>query len=175
MKRSLKILFFFFVCAQTSDAQTKTYVIDINASGVSFNVSHLGVLNVQGSFKDFEGELDFKENTLSAIRAVISTQSIFSDDKSRDKTLRSESYLDVDTYPKIEFKSDKIEASSNKVSGGLTIKNETRPIVLSLQISKSKRIISLSTQISRKKFNLEFGSMNSLIGDIVEIDVRIKY
>ncbi len=157
------------------DAQLKTYAIDTSASKVEFNVSHLGVLNVNGTFQDFEGKVAFTNNTLSALQARIRVKSIFTNDASRDETLVSKSYFNAIAYPTIQFESENIKLASEEIFGSLTIKKVTKPIVLSLQWSETKQEIRLTAQISRKNFNLKFGSMNGLIGDIVEIDVLVKY
>ena len=169
------ILYLIFGFSLICNAQIKTYTINTKASKVGFNVSHLGVLNVKGAFKSFDGSLSFKNDVLNAIQASISVQSIFTNDASRDRILVSEPYFNIKSHPTIKFESNKIELSSGEIIGNLTIKNETRQVVLVFQISQTKREISLSTQISRKDFKLKFGSMNSLIGDMVKINVLINY
>ncbi|WP_299116201.1 YceI family protein [uncultured Winogradskyella sp.] len=168
-------LYLIFGLSLMCNAQIKTYAIHTNASKVGFNVSHLGVLDVDGTFQDFEGSVSFKNDVLDTIHASISVQSISTNDDSRDRTLVSESYFNIKSHPTIKFESNKIEVSSGEIIGNLTIKNETRKVVIVFQISQTKREISLSTQISRKDFKLKFGAMNSLIGDMVKINVLINY
>nr|WP_321234443.1 YceI family protein [uncultured Psychroserpens sp.] len=160
-----------FFCA----SQSKTLVINAENSQITFSIKHLGVLNVEGGFHDFEGEVTFQNKQLVNLKGNIRVESISTNDDSRDKMLLSEAYLDSKTYATIQFNSSEIDTPSNAISGQLIIKRETRPIQLFIQNFETETEMKLTAKISRKDFKLDFGSMNGLIGDIIKIEVFINY
>jgi len=59
----------------------------------------------------------------------------------------------------------------------LTIKDQSKEIGMPIEFSLSEDLkkldIKISTTISRKYFELDFGPMNALIGDGVQVEVNI--
>ncbi len=172
--KSLSILFlallFYFGRGNSIYAQNQTLFIDDKASEVSFKVKHLGVLNVKGQFSKFSGTIHYREGKLTQLESAIKVNSVNTDDKSRDETLLSSAYLDVKTFPVISFSSTAI--TSHQIIGLLKIKNVEQEITMPYELSEDSVLI-ISTDISREDFKLDFGSMDSLIGDRIEVKLRI--
>lgn len=161
-------------------AQTKTYDIDVQKSLIEFNVDHMGVLNVKGSFESFQGTLVFKDNKLLKIHSTIDAKSIVTKDESRDKTLRSKPYLNVNEYPKIHFSSSAVEDTNARktITGTLRIRDVEKTISFPFEYGiKEDGIYSIiaETKIDRREFGLDFGSMNALIGNQVSVTLIIGY
>ena len=154
-------------------AQVETYRIDKNQSSVAFEVTHLGVLKVNGQFKDFSGMFVFVEEKLTHIESKIEVESIDTDDTSRDQSLVDEGYLNAKEHPFIQFKS--ISVKDNVITGLLTIKEVEKNMEFPFHLMKKKDFyqITISTLLSRKDFNLNFGTMDALVGDEIRIELKI--
>jgi polyisoprenoid-binding protein YceI len=67
------------------------------------------------------------------LEAKIQVASIDTDNERRDKHLRSADFLDAEKHPEITFKSTGFEKTGKdtyKVKGNLTIRGNTKPVVL---------------------------------------------
>jgi len=116
-------------------AQIVTWNVDKAHSHVKFNVSHLVIAEVEGRFKDFDVTLKNSEDdfTDAQLEANIKVASIDTDNESRDKHLRSADFLDAEKYPEITFKSTSFEKTGEntyKIKGDLTIRGNTKPVIL---------------------------------------------
>ena len=109
-----------------------TYSVDTSHSTAGFSVKHMMVSNVVGKIKDISGtyEYDEKANTLLSVQGELNVASIDTADEKRDAHLKADDILDVAKFPKISFKSTKVE--KDVVYGDLTIKGITKNIKLNL-------------------------------------------
>jgi polyisoprenoid-binding protein YceI len=115
-------------------AQT-TWKTDKAHSGVKFTVSHLVIAEVEGRFTDFDATVTTTKDDWSdmAVQATIKTASISTDNERRDNHLRSDDFLNAEKFPELTFKSTKVEASGKdtyRITGDLTIRDITRPVIL---------------------------------------------
>jgi polyisoprenoid-binding protein YceI len=92
---------------------------------------------VRGRFKKVRGTIlcpDESDPTKASVEAEIDSASIDTGDENRDAHLRSPDFLDVAQYPRITFKSGRIERTSEpnefRVHGDLTVRGVTREAVL---------------------------------------------
>lgn len=172
---------------------TTTYLIDPAHSTVSFSIKHMMIAKVHGSFDKVSGKLayDPANPTLSSIEADIDAASINTRETQRDAHLKSADFFDVETYPKLTFKSTKIEISGDgelKVLGDLTIHGVTNPVVLHVEGPTAemkdpwgnlKIGVSGTTKIKRKDFGLNWNAAleagGFLVGDEVNISVDVQF
>ena len=97
----------------------------------------------------------------------------------RDEILQTEPNFDVATFPEIVFSADRmvLENTEYILSGQLMIKDQQRelniPATLDYDRGSGRLIMTAETRIRRKEYDLVFGSMNGLIGDKVDIDLKI--
>lgn len=171
-----------------SSALAEKFTIDTSHTGVQFTVSHLVVSKVKGRFDKFDGTFDFDEKSqkLDNVVVNIDTDSINTNEKDRDKDLRSPNFLEVNKFPKITFKSTKTNYKALKpteLEGNLTIHGVTKPVVLEVEYKGAvtdpwgnRRVaFEAETKISRKDFGmtwnkaLETGGV--LVGDEVKISI----
>lgn len=113
-----------------------TWVIDTGRSTVSFQARLLGISNVRGTFEDFEGTIVLAEDPLdSTVNAVIKTASVNSKNKTRDKHLQKDDFLNPAEYPTITFTSTGVRADGDGflVDGDLTIRAITKQVTLKLE------------------------------------------
>jgi polyisoprenoid-binding protein YceI len=109
--------------------------ININHSSAEFMVRHMMVTWVRGLFTKVTGTLFFDPLTVatSSVEVEIDTASIFTGVDKRDSHLKSEDFLEVEKYPAITFKSNRVEPvalDQGLIHGDLTIRKVTQPIVL---------------------------------------------
>jgi len=188
VKKSLFAFAFLFIFAQPGFSTS--YKIDPVHSEVGFTVEHLMFFKVRGYFTDFVGTLEADTNakTLTATTATIKTTSVDTRIEKRDNHLRSPDFFDVAKFPEMSFVSNKIEGSGNniKVSGDLTIRGITKPIVLQgAFLGENKDAwgnvragFVAQGKINRKDFGLVWNAIlesgGVTVGDEVEINLQIE-
>ncbi|MER6299781.1 YceI family protein [Kitasatospora sp. NPDC001539] len=114
------------------------WTVDAAHSEIGFSVRHAMVTNVKGRFTEYDGKLhlDGAEPANSSAELVIKVASIDTNQAQRDEHLRTGDFFAADTYPEIRFRSTSAEAlgdDSYRMTGELTIKGTTRPVVLDLE------------------------------------------
>jgi len=112
-----------------------TWTFEPGHTAAEFRVRHMMVTWVRGSFRDVRGTIkgDLDDPANISIEIEIDASGVWSGVPMRDEHLKSESFLDVKNYPKITFKSTKVEKvdeNNFKVTGDLTIKGVTKEVVL---------------------------------------------
>ncbi len=171
-------------------AQVTTWNIDPKHTQTGFVVRHLAITNVRGEFKDTVGtvKLDEKDLSNSSVEAVIDATTIRTREEKRDADLRSGSFFDVEKYPKITFKSTKVEKAGDgyKVTGDLTMHGVTKPVVLEVGALSPelkdpwggiRRGVAARTTINRRDFGLQYNKMveaTPIVGDEVKIEIEAE-
>ena len=116
----------FFISAAFSQSKSQT----VTKSSVVFHIKNLGI-TVDGTLAGFKGAINFDPANLttSTIEASVETNTIDTDNGTRNDHLKSDSYFDAVKYPTITIKSVSFKhKSGNNYSGtfNLTIKNVTK-------------------------------------------------
>ncbi|GMM67360.1 YceI family protein [Alteromonas sp. MTD1] len=116
-------------------ANAADYVIDSKGAhaSINFKIQHLGYSWLTGRFNDFKGTFSYDEAmpNNAKIMVTIDTDSVDSNHAERDKHLKGDDFLDVDTYPEAKFESTKIVDKGNgmmDVMGNFTLHGVTKPI-----------------------------------------------
>ena len=104
-------------------------------TAAEFRCRHMMVTWVRGHFKNVRGTMRFDpaDPTKASIEATLDSASIWTGEPDRDAHLRSADFLDAEKHPAITFKSTRVEAvgaNEYKVTGNVTIRGVTRPVVL---------------------------------------------
>jgi len=82
------------------------YVLDDAHKRIGFHAQHMMVSLVRGEFTEAEATIVIHEDPLqSSLTATIRSASIDTSNPERDTHLRSADFLDVGTYPALEFRS----------------------------------------------------------------------
>ena len=165
--------------------------VDTSHSRVAFMVRHMMVSNVRGTFGKFTGGvlLDDQDITKSTVNLDIDVASLNTETPKRDDHLRSADFFDVAKFPKMVFKSTKVAKDGDglSVTGNLTIKNVTKPVVLKVTPLSAetkdpwggvRRGASATTKISRKDFGLTWNKAldggGVVVGDEVSLDLEVE-
>lgn len=161
-------------------------------TGVHFKVRHLMISSVRGEFEKVSGKIVYDEAdiTKSTAEITIDAASVNTRVAKRDEDLRSPNFLDVAKYPKIAFKSKRIEKAGNgtlKMTGDLTIRGVTKEVVLNVEGPTpaikdpwgNARVGGQATaKIHRKDFGLVWNATletgGVVVGDEVEITIDVE-
>ena len=130
--------------ATTSEAVegvSGTYVIDPGHTTVIAQWNHFGFSNPVANFGGAEGQIVFDADDVSRssveVTLPLSGLNSFVDDF--DTHLRSADFFEAETFPAATFRSTAVEQAGPgklKVTGDLTIKDTTRPVVLDVTMNR---------------------------------------
>ncbi len=170
---------------------TQRWNIDTSHSGVHFTVRHMVISKVRGAFDRWQGVVDFDEQdpAKSKVSVRIEAGSINTREEKRDGHLRSPDFFDVEKHPELTFTStrvEKLDGDEYRVTGDLTIRGVTRPVVLAVEHLGggkdpwgNERIgFAAHTTINRKDFGLNWNvaleTGGVLVGDKIEIALDVQ-
>ena len=168
---------------QTTPAVTTTtpqpghYDIDPNRSRVTFGTRHLfGLGRVKGSFAIRGGTADVADPiAASAIYAEIETGSFRTKNPARDGSVLSPRFLDPAGHPVMIFRSDRIEAESQVLTGTLTVRGTTRPVTLAVtgcEASRGSFTARATTRVDRTEFGVT--AARGLAARCLDLTVEIQ-
>jgi polyisoprenoid-binding protein YceI len=111
-----------------------TWTLDTAHTQVDFSAKHMMISTVRGHFAGITGtiELDEDDLTSSSVVVAIDAATVDTGMAQRDGHLRSADFFDTEKYPTMTFRSTGVEkvGGAYRITGELTIKDVTRPIVL---------------------------------------------
>jgi polyisoprenoid-binding protein YceI len=101
-------------------------------------VKHMMICNVKGQFAAVTGVLTLDEahHTNSRIEPFIDAAAVSTRDAQRHTHLKSEDFFHVEKFPKLSFKSTRINRTGNgelAAAGDLTIRGVTRNVVFTVE------------------------------------------
>jgi len=135
------------------------YDIDPRRSRVTFATRHLfGLGRVKGSFAIRGGSADVADPiAASAIYAEIDAASFHTKNPARDGSVRSPRFLDPAGHPVMIFRSDRVDAESQVLTGTLTVRGTTQPVTLAVircEASGGSFTVRATTRIDRTEFGI---------------------
>ena len=184
----LCLLFTTIVLAQVPP-MARPYPIDNNHSTVGFSVPIFGGLSqVKGKFTDFTITLnnDEKDITKSNVSVVIKATSINTGIEGRDRHLRTADFFDVEKFPEITFKSERIEKKGKQfiAHGPLTMHGVTKEIALPFTVNgthtnptNQKFAVGYSAKLvlNRRDFGINYSRQDNptFVGDNITIEIEL--
>lgn len=167
---------------------TGEWVIDPAHSRIGFSVRHAMVTTVRGAFAEYQSRLYFdgRDPSRSQAEIVLSTRSVDTGVEQRDAHLLGRDFLDSANYPRMRFASTAVELVGNDVyrmTGDLTIKATTRPVVLELTyighvtdpFGYQRAGFDGTTTIDRTEWGLNYSSKLAEGGAMVSEKVRLQF
>lgn len=139
---------------------TGNYRIDPARSTISFTTRHFfGLAAVHGTFALREGDIHVVDPVEgSTARARISAASIDTGNPSRDATVRSAGYLDVERHPDFVFTTTAVERGEPwLLHGSLTVCGTTRPIevrIVSSTVAGGRITLHAESEVDRHEFGV---------------------
>ena len=152
-------------------------------SSIEFQIKHLMVSKVKGTFNDIDVTVEGNINNLSSLKAtaIIDPKSIDTKNEDRDNHLRSGDFFATDEYDKITFVTK--EVKDDKVVGDLTIKGETHEETFDLEFNGvSKNPMNgeqvtgfvVSGKIDREKYGVSFNQALETGGVMLGKEVKFE-
>lgn len=166
-----------------------TWKADPVHSEVAFSARHLMVAKVRGRFTSFDVTIVTGEDPQgSSVTATIDLASIDTGNETRDHSLRSADYLEVDTYPAMSYRSTGIRPADRgwAVDGELTLHGVTRQVPLAVEVNGfapdpwggHRAGFSATAQINRRDFGIDttipLDGGGVAVGDKVSISLEIE-
>lgn len=166
------------------------WIIDPAHSTVQYNIEHLKIATLSGSFNEISGTVEADDNFENAkftFEANIS--SIDTNDEKRDAHLKSNEFFDAEKFPTMSFVSTKfIKKSENQfeLTGDLTIRGTTKPVQLDVKFrgiatdpwGNVKAGFELRGTIIRKDFGLVWNAQietgDFMLADDVKVIANIE-
>ena len=133
--KSLALGLAFASAATLSMAKPVAYQIDPTHTATVFSWNHFGFSTPSANFSDIQGTInvDNAKPEKSSVNVTIPLASLNTNVKALDDHLKKADFFDAEKYPNITFKSTKVETTDKKnfkITGNLTIKDVTKPVVL---------------------------------------------
>lgn len=171
--------------------EAKEWNLDTAHSSINFSVRHMVFAKVRGRFGTWSGklELDPQDLTRGSVEVEIDSASIDTGIADRDAHLRSADFLDVERFPKLRFKSTKVEKAGGdryRVHGELTICDVTRAVVLETEYGGqgkdpwgNQRIaFAATTSLDRRDFGLRWNQVleagGVVVGERVDVEIEVE-
>ncbi len=166
---------------------TKKWSVDAAHSKVQFSVKHMVIAKVTGEFTKYDLRIDRMNGDFESavVEFNIDAKTINTGIEDRDKHLKSADFFDAEKYPVINFKSTeikKIDDETYKMTGNLTIKNVTKPIVLT--VTYGGQIVdpwgniragyNIEGNINRFDYDLTWNNLIETGGAVVGKNVKIN-
>jgi polyisoprenoid-binding protein YceI len=172
--------------ALSANAQNK-WTVDASHTNVTFEVTHMVVSDVEGTFKVFSGDVSAKDDTFedAIINFKVDVASVNTNDEARDKHLAGDDFFNTEKYPNMTFKSTsfkKVSGKNYKLTGLLTIRDVTKPVTFDVTfggVAKDpwgniKAGFKGNTKINRTDFKLNWNKAIEAGGWVVSEEVRIN-
>ena len=182
MKKLTIILSAVFVL--TAFTTVNSWKNDKPHSQLSFEVTHLGVSDVSGTFNDFDVTVNAAKPDFSDAKFefIANVSSIDTRVEARDKHLKSADFFDAEKHPQMTFKSTSLTQNGKdkyKLTGDLTMHGITKPVTMDLlyrgtvenPMSKKQTAGFQLTGVVKRS---DFGIGEKFAAPFISDEVRIK-
>ncbi len=159
-------------------------------SNIQFEVTHLAISTVTGSFNDVNCTVKSKSKDFNgaSILATVNVDDISTENMTRDKHLKQDDFFNAQMYPKIKFVSSsfsKLSDSEYELKGDLTIRDVTKsvtiPVDYSGQITLGKKVVSAfkaNFKINRFDYGLKWNDTidtgSLVVGEDVDVTLNLE-
>ena len=176
-------ILFSAVLALSAFATVSTWSNDKAHSSLGFTITHLGISDISGTFKNFEVSVNSSKDDFSdaVFELTADVASINTAIEMRDNHLKSADFFDAEKFPKLTFKSTSLKPAGKdryKLTGDLTLHGITRPVTMDLwyrgtvtnPMSKAATSgFQVSGVIKRSDFGIGAGFSAPMLSDEVKI------
>lgn len=186
-----KVFLFASILLGSQLSQAQGWTLDNSHSSVNFNITHMVVSEVAGSFKKFTANVEgTKEDFTDAkIDFTIDVNSVNTDNADRDKHLRSADFFETEKFPEIKFVSSSIKKVKDKnyeLKGMITMHGVTKAAVFQLTFNGivkdpyglQRAGFKAKTTVKRSDFGLSWNKTldagGLVLSDEVEIVVNVE-
>ena len=174
--------------AWPSISAAETWSIDPVHSTTGFSARHMMISNVHGTFENIAGTILYVPGDLKSVKVEVAIEAatINTRNPKRDTHLRSPDFLDAQHFPRITFKSKRVENIRDggfDLVGDLTIRGTTKEVVLNVKgptpiikdMNGNRRFgASASVTINRMDYGVNWNQVIEAGGLVVGPDVQIN-
>ena len=177
---------------ETLAKTTTKWTLDPAHSELLFKVKHLMISTVTGRFRKFDMTIEDEGEDFTKIiagRLTADLNSIDTNNEPRDNHLRSDDFFNAEKFGELVFEITRYEGDSSegKIYGNLTIRDNTKGIVLNIETGgvtvdpygQTKAGFTVNGKISRKEFGLIWNGVTEagglVVGDEVKIHAEIQW
>jgi polyisoprenoid-binding protein YceI len=164
-----------------------TWTFDKAHTRLEFVARHM-LSKVRGRFTEFDGTVTIAERPEdSHVEVEMQAASLATDTEMRDDHLRSDDFLEVETYPTLSFRSKELRPTGEntfQLVGDLTIKDITREVVLDAEFlgwgpgpSADRPLMaafSARTEINREDWDMTWNMVVETGGFLVSKKVQLE-
>ncbi|HCA5051447.1 TPA: polyisoprenoid-binding protein [Acinetobacter baumannii] len=162
------------------------YKIDPTHTATVFSWNHFGFSTPSANFSDIQGviKVDNAKPANSSVNVTIPLSSLNTNVPALDKEFQEEAWFNAAKYPNITFKSTKVETKDKKhfkITGDLTVKGITKPVVLDAVLNKQGEHpmakvpaigFNATTSFNRSDFGL--GNYVPNVGDKITVNITTE-
>ncbi|HCT1897529.1 TPA: polyisoprenoid-binding protein [Acinetobacter baumannii] len=162
------------------------YKIDPTHTATVFSWNHFGFSTPSANFSDIQGviKVDNAKPANSSVNVTIPLSSVNTNVPALDKEFQEEAWFNAAKYPNITFKSTKVETKDKKhfkITGDLTVKGITKPVVLDAVLNKQGEHpmakvpaigFNATTSFNRSDFGL--GNYVPNVGDKITLNITTE-
>ncbi|EXD69206.1 yceI-like domain protein [Acinetobacter baumannii 58452] len=162
------------------------YKIDPTHTATVFSWNHFGFSTPSANFSDIQGviKVDNAKPANSSVNVTIPLSSVNTNVPALDKEFQEEAWFNAAKYQNITFKSTKVETKDKKhfkITGDLTVKGITKPVVLDAVLNKQGEHpmakvpaigFNATTSFNRSDFGL--GNYVPNVGDKITVNITTE-
>lgn len=162
------------------------YKIDPTHTATVFSWNHFGFSTPSANFSDIQGviKVDNAKPSNSSVEVTIPVSSVNTNVTALDKEFQQEAWFNAAKYPNITFKSTKVETKDKKhfkITGNLTVKGITKPVVLNAVLNKQGEHpmakvpaigFNATTSFNRSEFGI--GNYVPNVGDKITVNITTE-
>jgi polyisoprenoid-binding protein YceI len=174
--RGLKLTAIILLLSSIAFAQK--YTATDAGSRVHFVIKNFGI-KTGGDFTGLKGSIVFDPNTLniSTFNVSVNSNTVDTDNGSRDKHLRKEEYFNVEKYPLLTFVSTKITRSTSAgrfyIAGNITIKGITKAIEFGFSATPTATGYSFKGEFEINRRDFGVGGSSVSMSDNLKVSLEI--
>lgn len=169
------------------EAKGGKYLLDKFHANIVFSVSHLGFSQYIGRFNALDGTLMFDAKTpeKSGVKITIDTHSVDTNNHKLEGKLRDALFLDSKQFPTASFTSTRLEKHSDtkgRLTGDLTLKGVTRPVVLDVTFNGAglnpfagTPTLGFSATGSFKRSDFGIKEYLPAVGDDIRLTIEVEF
>lgn len=167
------------------------WAVDATHSSVDFSVKHMMIATVKGTFHTFEADIvaDPTDLTTAEIDFRVDLASIDTRNADRDAHIKSADFFDVEKYPSLQFKSNKVTKTDDgeyEVTGDVTLHGVTRSETFTVAFEGAGRDpwgnekvgFSAAGKLNRSDYGLTYNAVletgGVLIGDQIKFTIDLE-
>lgn len=162
------------------------YKIDPTHTATVFSWNHFGFSTPSANFSDIQGviKVDNAKPANSSVNVTIPLSSVNTNVPALDKEFQEEAWFNAAKYPNITFKSTKVETKDKKhfkITGDLTVKGVTKPVVLDAVLNKQGEhpmakvpAIGFNATTSFKRSDFGLGNYVPNVGDKIIVNITTE-